>query len=59
MKLEVKDGMLVISLPVMNPPVESKTGKSLVIATTHGIVKTGVVVDGKEVSMGVNVFLKK
>jgi len=38
MKLEVKNGNLIITCP-MNGGVPSKTGKSLVVATTNGFVE--------------------
>jgi len=57
MQVEIKDGKLVITLPI-NPAV-SKTGKSEVIATTHGNVKTSTTYKDKPVTVGVNAYVSR
>lgn len=49
MKLEVKNGNLVITCPI-NGGVPSKTGKSLVVATTNGFVE----VPGSDIRVNLN-----
>ena len=39
-------------------PTPSSSGKTLVLATTHGNVSTDVQVDGKPVIVGVNAFIR-
>lgn len=36
MKVEVKNGIMVLSIPISNKPVKSSTGKSLLVFSTHG-----------------------
>lgn len=57
----VKEGnidVLRIEMPLQNP-APSKTGKSLIVATTSGIVKTNLEVAGKPVSVGLNAFIPR
>jgi len=57
MKVEVKDGNLVITIP-MQTPTPSSTGKTLVVATSHGNVVTAATVDGKPITVGVNAYIR-
>ncbi len=52
------DQDLVIRLPLLNPPVPSGTGKSLVVASTRGNAVTELEVNGKNVTIGVNAYIK-
>ena len=58
MKAEIKDGNLVITLPVdtKDPPV-SKSGKSRVVASTRGNVQTSLQIKGKNVTVGANAYI--
>ena len=52
-----RDGdTLVIRIP-MQPPAPSVSGKTLVVASTHGNQKAGIQVDGKDVFIGVNAYV--
>jgi hypothetical protein len=57
MKVEVKNGKLHIELE-MQEPTPSKTGKTLVVASSHGNQTTTAVVDGKPVTLGVNAYIR-
>ncbi len=57
MKAEIKNNELIITLPVS--PRTSKSGKSMVIASTGGNINTAVEYDGKTVVIGVNAYVKK
>jgi len=57
-QIEVTEDQVTIILPVMKPLKPSKSGKSLVIATTHGTITTKSLVNDRVVWMGVNVFIK-
>ncbi|MHB1425757.1 MAG: hypothetical protein ACYC3I_21525 [Gemmataceae bacterium] len=59
MKATIENGELVIRLPLNNPPVPSGTGKSLVVASTHGNQKTDAVVNGQPVIVGVNAYIAR
>jgi len=58
MKAEIKDGKLIITLDVQ-APTPSASGKTLVIASTHGNATTTATVDGKPVIIGVNAYIKR
>jgi hypothetical protein len=57
MKAEIKNGNLVITIP-MQSPKPSKTGKTLVVASSLGNRETDATVDGKRVTIGVNAYIK-
>jgi hypothetical protein len=57
MKASIKGNVLTIELPVNETPQMSKTGKSLVVASTHGIMPSTVTVNGKVVKIGVNAII--
>lgn len=47
---------LVIRMP-LQAPTPSKSGKTLVVASTLGNIKTDLVVEGKPVTIGVNAYI--
>jgi hypothetical protein len=60
MKVEIKDGKLIIEIAVNNPPVPSRgTGKSLMVASTGGNIKTGIMVGDKELTLGLNAYIPR
>lgn len=61
MQIETKidGGKLVISIPLNPVPTPSASGKTLVVASTHGNITTAALVDGKPVVIGVNAYIKK
>ena len=59
MKVSIENGELVIRLPLNNPPVPSVSGKTLVVASTHGNKRTDAVVDGQPVILGVNAYVAR
>ena len=54
---QVKDGHLVIALPILSPSRPSKTGKNRTVASTWGNVQTTTTVEGKPVTIGVNAYI--
>lgn len=56
MKVEIKDGNLIITIP-MQTPTPSSTGKTLVVASSRGNVKTDVMVNGKPVTIGLKAYI--
>jgi len=58
MEVTTEDGMLVIKIP-MQKPAPSASGKTLVVASTHGNKATTVVVDGQPVVIGLNAYIHK
>lgn len=59
MKAEIKDGNLILTIPMNPTPVASASGKTLVVASTHGNQVTSVTVDGKPVAVGVNAYIRR
>jgi len=43
----------------MQTPTPSSSGKSLVIASSHGNQRTTAIIDGKAVIVGLNAYIKK
>jgi hypothetical protein len=56
MKITIEGGILKIEMP-MQTPTPSASGKTLVVATTRGNVKTGATVDGKPITLGLNAYI--
>ena len=50
--------VLVIRVPLNPTPTRSATGKTLVVASSHGNKETEVQVQGKTVYVGVNAYIK-
>ena len=56
MKAEIINGNLVLTLP-LGKPTPSASGKTLVVASSHGNQKTEAKVDGKPIVVGVNAYV--
>jgi len=48
---------LVIKVPLNPTPVRSATGKTLVVASTHGNKQTEVEIQGQPVFLGLNAYI--
>jgi len=57
MEVEIKDGKLVITMPIS--PRTSKSGKSTVIASSGGNIRTMVEYEGKPIVVGINCYVSK
>ena len=57
MNATIKDGILTITIPVQ-APTPSKSGKTLVVATTNGNKPTTAQVNGHPVVIGLNAYIK-
>jgi hypothetical protein len=56
----IEGDKLIIELPVnTKDPQPSASGKTLVVASTHGNMTTEVLVNGKPLVIGVNAYIKK
>ena len=55
----IEDGYLVIRVPLNATPTPSTSGKTLVVASSHGNKETEVQVEGKPVYVGVNAYVYK
>ena len=59
MEASIENGQLVIRIDLNNPPVPSATGKTLVVASSRRNIQTDVIVEGKNVTIGLNAYIKK
>lgn len=58
MKAEINGGNLILTIPMNDEPTPSASGKTLVVATTHGNQPTTCEVAGKPVIVGCNAYIK-
>ena len=57
MEVELKDNVIVISIPIS--PRSSKSGKTLVVASSGGNQPTTAMYEDKPIIVGVNAYVKK
>lgn len=57
MTATIQGNDLVVTIP-LNSPRPSASGKTLVVATSGGNVVTGAQVNGKNVTIGLNAYIK-
>ncbi len=58
LKVEIKDNKLIIEID-LEKPTPSASGKTLVVASTHGNTVTDAEVEGKPLVLGLNAYIKK
>lgn len=58
MKVTAKGKRLIIELDLQDP-TPSASGKTLVVATTRGNQSSELVIDGKNVTVGVNAYIRR
>ncbi len=58
MKVEIKDNKLFIEID-LEKPTPSSSGKTLILASTHGNTVTTAKVGGKPVTIGLNAYIKR
>ncbi len=58
MNVEIKDNKLFIEID-LETPTPSSSGKTLILASTHGNTVTTAEVDGKPVIIGLNAYIKR
>ena len=58
MNAKIENGELIVRIPVNDPPTPSKSGKSMIVATSGGNMATTLVVNGKSVTIGLNAYFK-
>ncbi|HKB37098.1 MAG TPA: hypothetical protein VKD72_11635 [Gemmataceae bacterium] len=59
MKATIEGNELVIRLPLNKSPVPSSSGKTLVVASTHGNRTTEAVINGQPVIVGANASIQR
>jgi len=58
MNVEIKGKQMIITVDLQTP-APSASGKTLVVASSHGNQPTTATVDGKPVILGFNAYIKK
>lgn len=58
MQATIEKNELVIRLP-LQAPAPSSSGKTLVVASSHGNKATAAIIDGKPIVIGVNAYIAK
>ena len=58
MDATIKNGILTITIPVNSAPTLSASGKSRLVASSGGNKVTTLKVDGKNVTVGLNAYIK-
>lgn len=56
-RARIEGGKLIVEIDIEGEPVPSASGKTLIVASSHGNIATMAVVDGKNVVVGVNAFI--
>ena len=60
MSIDVKiEGKRLVITADLETPTPSASGKTMVVASSHGNMATTAVVDGKPVIVGLNCYIKK
>ena len=54
---KIEGDEMVIRVPMNEKPERSASGKTLVVASTHGNKETECIVQGKKVIVGVNAYI--
>lgn len=57
MEARIEGSNLILVVPLNNPPKQSSSGKTLLIAGGSGNIKTDLMHDGKQVTIGLNAFI--
>jgi hypothetical protein len=58
MKVRFRKGMLVVMLPLIKPSRKSKSGKTLLVASSHGPRRTALRMDGKPVVVMLAAYIR-
>ena len=58
MEAKIENGKLIVTIDLQDP-TPSASGKTLVVESTHGNMKTECVINGKPVVIGLNAYIKK
>ena len=57
LKVEIKDNKLFIEID-LEKPTPSSSGKTLVVASTHGNIVTSAKFEDKPITLGLNAYIK-
>jgi len=57
--VKIEGKKMIITIDMEAEPVISGSGKSIVLASTHGNQRTNAQYEGKPVTLGLNAYIKK
>jgi hypothetical protein len=58
MEVRIENGKLIISIELQEP-TPSSSGKTLVVASSHGNMTTEAIINGKPVIVGLNAYIRR
>lgn len=58
MKAKFRKGMLIVKVPLIIPPIKSKSGKTLIVAGSNGPRRTALRIDEKPVVVIVSAYIR-
>lgn len=59
MQASIEGNELILRIPLLPQPTRSKSGKTMLVATSGGNVVTEATVNGKPVTIGLNAYIAK
>uniref|UniRef100_A0A6M3XT08 Uncharacterized protein n=1 Tax=viral metagenome TaxID=1070528 RepID=A0A6M3XT08_9ZZZZ len=59
LEARIEGKKLVITVDLEDPPVPSKSGKTMVVASSRGNIATGALVSGQPVVIGLNAYIRR
>ncbi|WP_198137483.1 hypothetical protein [Terriglobus sp. TAA 43] len=59
MQVTIEGNELVIRISMLETPTKSKSGKTMLVATSGGNVVTDAMVNGQPVTVGLNAYISK
>lgn len=57
MKAKIRNGRLIVSVPMQEPTPSKSSGKTLVVASSRGPQESSVLVEGKPVYVNLNAYI--
>jgi hypothetical protein len=58
MKAKIRNGSLIVTVSLIDPPRLSSSGKRLLVATSRGVCRTSLKIDKKPVDINLNAFIR-
>ena len=59
MDARIEGNYLIISVPLQSPTPSKSSGKTLLVASSHGNVPTSAIINGKPVIVGLNAYIRQ
>lgn len=59
MQVTIEGNELVIRISMLDAPTKSKSGKTMLVATSGGNIVSDAMVNGKPITIGLNAYIAK